>query len=50
MDKGKTEGKMEEKEALVERCWKENISTEFIAKLADLSTAEILLIIEKIKG
>ncbi|QQS30279.1 MAG: Rpn family recombination-promoting nuclease/putative transposase [Sphingobacteriales bacterium] len=47
--KGKTEGKLEEKEGVVERCLEENMSPEFISKIVNLPVSEVKQMIEKIK-
>jgi predicted transposase/invertase (TIGR01784 family) len=47
--KGKEEGKLEEKQQVVEKCWEENMSIEIIAKITSLSVEEVEKIIEKIR-
>ncbi len=48
-NKGKMEGKIEEKEEVVERCWEEDMGIGVISKITNLTIEEVHLIIEKIK-
>jgi len=45
--KGKIEGKIEEKEESIKRCWEEQLPTEVIAKIVDLPKDEVTAIISK---
>jgi len=48
-NKGKIKGKIEEKEEIVERCWRENISIEMISKITSLPIMEVERIIGQLK-
>ena len=47
---GKIEGKIEEKEGVVERCWQKKMDIPDIADISELTINEVTLIIEKLKG
>jgi len=49
-DKGKREGKIAEKEAVIKRCWNEKMRLETIATITNLTVAEVQKVIEKIKA
>lgn len=48
-NKGKIEGKIEEKEGVVERCWRRKMNTEAIAEISGLTIEKANRIIEKLK-
>ncbi len=48
--KGEIEGRNNEKEKVVERCWQKNMKIEEIAEIAELPINEIKLIIDKLKA
>ena len=48
-NKGKMEGKMEEKEGVVERCWRKKMDVEDMAEISELTVEEVNMIIEKLK-
>ena len=46
---GKIEGKIEEKEGVVERCWRKGMEIEDIAEISELTVKQVEAIIRKIK-
>ena len=46
-NKGKQEGKLAEKEAVIKRCWNEKMRLETIATITNLTVAEVQKVIEK---
>ncbi|MEN0048758.1 MAG: Rpn family recombination-promoting nuclease/putative transposase [Bacteroidota bacterium] len=48
-EEGKIEGKIEEREGVIERCKEENLPVEVISKIVNLPISEVERIIEKIK-
>ena len=49
VDTARSEGKIEEKEGVVERCWRKKMDIADIAEISGLTTNEVILIIEKLK-
>ena len=48
-NKGKIEGKIEEKEGVIERCWRKKMDIEDITEISGLTVEEVNQIIEKLK-
>ena len=42
-------GKIEEKEGVIERCWRKGMEIEDIAEISELAVEQVKVIIEKIK-
>ena len=49
-NKGKREGKLAEKEAVIKRCWNEKMGLETIATITNLTIEEVQKVIDRIEG